>query len=278
MIDEPKYANGGFVTADFNIGSPLVHNDYFIPTPLSEKLKSNTKSMIGIIPAAGRGTRAGGLPYPKELLPVRAENGKMITVIEGAIQQLANAEIDQAVIVIRPEKQVIADYLGNERFGVNLMYRYQETMNSREGLPDAVLAGHVSAVPLYVMLMGDVYFTDPYVTRSLVIAMQYQLRAIAGVSLWKTSEPQRFGIVQRSEHWVGAVIDKPSFVGTYEHWGAVAFRGAFWEFLRTETGTFSAALDRAALYSDVLGIPAQGSYLDYGTPEAIINNIKVANS
>ena len=232
---------------------------------------------IGIIPAAGRGVRAQ-LPYPKELLPVKAHDGKILTVIEGAILQLANAEIPRAVIAIRPEKYVIADYLGNQRFGVNLTYVFQETMNSREGLPDAVLAGRIGADDLTVMLMGDVYFTDPDVVRCLAIGMQYHINCVAGVSLWRTKEPHRFGIVEYSANRVSRVIDKPNVSGWREHWGAVAFRHGLCQYIESETETFSNTLNRAATDNNVLCIPAQGDYLDYGTPEAIINNIKVANT
>jgi len=236
--------------------------------------------MIGIIPAAGRGTRAGGLPYPKELLPVKAYDGKVLTVIEGAILQLANAEIPRAVIVIRPEKYIIADYLGNQCFGVNLTYVFQETMYSREGLPDAVLAGRTWVdQSLYVMLMGDVYFGDPFTAYDLVDAMHNQPLAVAGVALWRTYEPHRFGIVERVRDKVIAVKDKPQGLTTGEHWGAVAFRSGLWPYIANEQETFSNVLNRAAVYGEqIISIVADNNYYDFGTPEAIINNIKVANT
>lgn len=236
--------------------------------------------IIGIIPAAGRGVRAQ-LPYPKELLPVKAENGRIITVIEGAIQQLANADIGEAIIVLRPEKQMIADYLGNHRFGVNLVYTYQQTMNSREGLPDAVLAGRITQDDLYVMLMGDVYFTFPYVVRHLVQDMPIGAKFdwIASVATWYTEEPQRFGIVQHEDRLITSVQDKPqSLSGLHEHWGAVAFTSAFWKYLEVERDTFSNTLHVAAQDERISTLLMPRSYLDFGTPEAIIDNIKVANS
>lgn len=235
--------------------------------------------MIGIIPAAGRGTRTGGLPYPKELLPVKAHDGKVMTVIEGAILQLANAEIPRAVIVIRPEKYVIADYLGNQRFGVNLTYVFQETMNSREGLPDAVLAGRVVRDDLYVMLMGDTYFTSSYVAQSLIQEMKIHDDAVAGIGTWFTFEPERFGIVHHEGAYVLSVEDKPKHLsGAYEHWGIAAFRSGFWKYLECEKNTFSNALSEAASRDEVVCELMCGRYLDFGTPEAIIDNIKVANT
>lgn len=233
---------------------------------------------IGIIPAAGRGTRAGGLPYPKELLPVKAQDGRVLTVIEGCIQQLANAEIGEAAIVIRPEKQVIADYLGNERFGVNLRYFEQTTMNSREGLPDAVWAGRMVGPSLYVMLMGDVYFTGAYTVADLVDAMDDYPQAVAGVASWVTYEPHRFGIIQHSGKRIISVKDKPQGLTVGEHWGAVAFHGELWRYIESETETFSNVLHRAAQDNIIISTAAEGQYLDYGTPEAIIDNIKVANT
>lgn len=234
--------------------------------------------MIGIIPAAGRGTRAGGLPYPKELLPVKAESDHMLTVIEGAIQQLSNAEVDRAIIVIRPEKQVIADYLGNHRYGVELIYREQRTMHSREGLPDAVMAGS-NLDEMSIMLMGDTYFTHPYAVRDLLHTMKTFPKAVAGVGTWFTGESWRFGIVTHHKQEVISVEDKPKHLfGRYEHWGVAAFRSAFWAYLQEELFTFSHALDKAAKNELVVSQCMRGEYLDFGDPQAIIENILTVNA
>lgn len=36
-----KYANGGYVSVNFEISHAMIHNDYFIPTELAERLKSS---------------------------------------------------------------------------------------------------------------------------------------------------------------------------------------------------------------------------------------------
>lgn len=233
--------------------------------------------MIGIIPAAGRGTRSH-IPYPKELLPIKAENDRIVTVIEGALQQLANAEVDRAIIVIRPEKQVIADYLGNHRFGVELIYREQNTMHSREGLPDAVMAG-VNLDDISIMIMGDTYFTAPYAVRDTLGALEKFPKAVASVGTWFTDQPERFGIVTHHKQEVISVEDKPkNLIGRYEHWGVVAFRPSFWNYLREEIFTFSHALDKAAKNESVVSTSMHGEYLDFGYPQAIIDNICVVNA
>jgi len=232
--------------------------------------------VIGIIPAAGRGTRSG-LPYPKELLPIKAENGRIITAIESAIQQLANAEISSAIIIIRPEKQMIADYLGNERYGVDLTYSNQKTMHSREGLPDAIMSGYNNA-KMNIMLMGDTYFTYPYVVRDLLSDMAIRQSAIAGIGTWTTDEPERFGIVSQLGQYVAYVEDKPQLeAGTYRHWGVAAFRQTFWQYIAEEQDSFSNALNHAAALDRVISTPMRGRYLDFGLPESIIEGIKVVN-
>jgi len=233
-----------------------------------------TEHVVGILPAAGFGTRLGA-PFPKELLPVAEHEGKLLTVLESNILQLANAGVEQAVIVIRPEKQVIKDYLGFEKFGVHLSYVHQKTMLSKEGLPDAVVSAFTRA-DLCVMLMGDVYFTDPKVVKQLLDAMDARRKAVAGVSTWHTDQASRFGIVDSANRWVRGVVDKPQDRKLGWHWGAVAFRFGFWPVLFQERDSFSHALDQAARSDPeaVLAEAAPGQYFDLGTPHAYLSAVR----
>lgn len=240
--------------------------------------------VIGILPAAGLGTRLG-LPFAKELLPIKSHwdalNYKQVavTVLETSLEQLSAAGVEEAVVVIRPEKQMICEYLKNRRRGVNIRYVEQKTMYSREGLPDAIMAAYDIAkdYDLCVMLMPDVYFTDEMVVVDLLAALTERSDAIGAVSTWLTVEPWRFGVVNSINWEVTSVVDKPDANKPMYHWGAVAFRPAFWPYILEEQQTLSNALNRAAV-KGLLAVPARGEYLDLGLPQSYLDAVARVNS
>lgn len=229
--------------------------------------------MTGIIPAAGKGTRLG-LPYPKELLPIALYEDRMLTVLESNILQMTSAGITNITIVLRPEKDIIRRYLGDFAWGADLFYVYQETNLTTEGLPDAVRAAHTRS-DLCVMLMGDVYFTEPGVVSKLVQAMNVRKNAVVGVGTWITDQPQRFGIVDSEAGWVKSIVDKPDLTGWRDMWGCVAFRYGFWPYVFTETQTLSRAMDRMARRGPVLSVQMPGQYLDLGTPQSYLGGVSL---
>lgn len=234
--------------------------------------------IIGIIPAAGMGTRLN-FPYAKELLPVSYKDGRIITVLESNLIQLANAHIKEAIIVINTDKEVIHSFLGDHAHGVSLRYVYQTEKLSREGLPDAVATASpiASDYDIAIMLMGDVYFTDAQHTLWLSHLFE-QSQASVGVSVWETQEPWRFGVVQRSEHKITGVLDKPMHLTPPQSfWGSVAFRPAFWPYIFAERETFSHAISQAAQQLSVIDCPTYGKYLDLGTPQSYIQGILEIN-
>lgn len=85
-----------------------------------------------VVPAAGRGTRmqavAGALP--KELLPI---GGRPLLV--HALADLAAGGIEEALVIVSPEKPQIAAALGDACAGVRLRYALQPTPR---GLADAL--------------------------------------------------------------------------------------------------------------------------------------------
>lgn len=83
--------------------------------------------MIGLIPAGGMATRLGPLPCSKELLPVGAfptpDGLRPRPVITYLLAQWRRAGIERALVVVRPGKWDLINYLGDGRaFGPHLAY------------------------------------------------------------------------------------------------------------------------------------------------------------
>lgn len=125
--------------------------------------------MLGVIPAAGAGTRIQPLAFSKELLPVgtRLDGGveRPRAVSEYLIERLIAGGADRLCFVIAPGKSDILAYYGGSVAGVPIAYAVQETPG---GLCDAVFralpfaAEHES---LAVGLPDTVWFPSDGLTR-----------------------------------------------------------------------------------------------------------------
>jgi dTDP-glucose pyrophosphorylase len=97
------------------------------------------KSVWGIVPAAGTGSRIQPLAFSKELLPVgsRSENGieRPRAVSEYLIERMMNAGADKICFVVSPGKADIVEYFGGEIASAHVCYTVQ---HSPIGLCDAI--------------------------------------------------------------------------------------------------------------------------------------------
>lgn len=95
--------------------------------------------MLGIIPAAGAGTRIQPLAFSKELLPVgiRMDAGveRPRAVGEYLVERLVAGGADRICFVISPEKTDIMSYFGGSADGVPICYAVQQRP---AGLCDAI--------------------------------------------------------------------------------------------------------------------------------------------
>src|ERR1041385_5222016 len=96
---------------------------------------------IGVIPAAGTGSRIQPLAFSKELLPVgsRLEDGneRPRAVSEYLIERLIAGGAERLCFVISPEKSDIVSYFGHRVAGVPICYVVQP---SPAGLCDALFS------------------------------------------------------------------------------------------------------------------------------------------
>ena len=89
----------------------------------------HARPIVGVIPAAGRGTRLAPLPCSKELLPVgvhdgpAALRGRPKVVSHYLLEQMRDAGATRVFFVVRPGKFDIAEYHGDgSALGLHLAY------------------------------------------------------------------------------------------------------------------------------------------------------------
>jgi glucose-1-phosphate thymidylyltransferase len=172
---------------------------------------------IGIIPAAGTGSRIQPLAFSKELLPVgsRLEDGseRPRAVSEYLIERLITGGAERLCFVISPEKSDIVSYFGNRVAGVPACYVVQP---SPAGLCDALF----SALPFLsrddtalVGLPDTVWFP--------VDAFGALPDDVLSFALFPVEDPQLFDAVVLDEEGLVAEIQvKTARPSTPWVWGA----------------------------------------------------------
>lgn len=150
--------------------------------------------MIGLIPAAGAGTRLAELTKdrPKEMLPV---GGKPI--IEHVLDQFKEAGIKKVFIILGYKKEAIMNHLGNGRkSGFEIAYLFQE---KPEGLGRAVYEGRGFINEQFAVVLGDNLLFPKTLLRDVVAEHREKGAHITLVG-HDVEDPRRFGVIESDKN------------------------------------------------------------------------------
>jgi len=243
------------------------------------------RRLIGVIPAAGQGTRLAPFLYPKELLPIVyatvGRNGRDVVprpVLQFSLDAMKLAGITECIIVIANWKLEIPRVLGDgDGSGISLSYVMR---NFPRGLADALDAVQPWVRDQHVGLaLPDTVVTPPdALSRLWRECLSSQADLVLGV--FPTSTPEQLGPVQvDSDGMVSQVLDKPTATDLKNTWGLAVWSPQFTEVLHAEVAkapqdakptlgsVFQHAVDlklnvRAVCFDD-------GRYIDVGTPDGL---------
>jgi len=243
----------------------------------------NWKNSIGIIPAAGKGSRLQTLRCPKELLTIGfASDGSNLIrpflTAEYSLLALKDASVPRCLVVIADWKTELLRYLGDGAvYGVNLAY-----VNQTE--PEGLAAAVTQALPwccnttVCLTLPDSVYRPRNAIAQLLLARQRHQADLSLGV--FSTPTPERFAPVEYDyKNRVLRVLEKPKSSQFMNTWGVAVWSPSFSEFLKdfVASGTmgpdtsiswaFDAAI-RAGLEVNCIPYP-DSAYLDAGTPEGL---------
>lgn len=252
--------------------------------------------LIGLLPAAGRGTRLGTIPASKEIMPlgfhpVEASNEapwKAFTTIESHLRAFALAGVTRVAIVLGKNKFDIVDYLGSgERFGLEIAYLYQETLR---GMPFALDIAYPWVGNAHTVFTMPDTLIQPDSTVKRLNDHHRSIGADLTLGLFQTDNPAKFGMVEieglAAKDGSGEVvnarivrfIDKPRRTTLRLMWGLAVWTPVFGAFMNRHLSTLPADrpeyvlsdVFQAAVNSDmkVGHLNLAGScYNDIGTPE-----------
>jgi glucose-1-phosphate thymidylyltransferase len=241
--------------------------------------------IVGLLPAAGMGSRLGAIPCSKEIMPLGFQEqptaGGMrqrpITTIETHLRALQLAGVARAVIAIGESKHDIVRYLGNgERYSLSIAYVYQQLLR---GMPFALdLAAPWIGDATTLFAMPDTLIT-PVETAARLVQHHHYYSADLTLGLFPTNTPHKFGMVELdSDRHVVNLIDKPAQTDLLFMWGLAVWEPRFTRFMssflaQSQPHNSELVLNTVFLSAMHSGLSIQahildGShYADIGTPE-----------
>jgi glucose-1-phosphate thymidylyltransferase len=241
---------------------------------------------LGIVPAAGVGSRLSPYRAPKELIQVgyRSVGGRMLpkAAVEHVLTAMRDGGVDRAILVLSPAKWDVFRYLGcGQHLGLDLAYVCQEAVR---GMPYALdLATPFMADQTVCMGMPDTV-----VAPEDCFARLFEFHDATGADLslgvFPTGTPERLApvVIEPRSHRVLAIVDKPEKPPVANTWGVAVWSPAFTELLHSYVAEALLTHERELLLSDVfvtamtagltvhaLAFPS-GEYHDIGTPEGLV--------
>lgn len=241
--------------------------------------------VVGLLPAAGRGSRLGPIPCSKEIMPLgfqRRSNTaspawEPVTAIEGHLRALQLAGAQRCAIVINEHKSDVVRYLGDgDRFNLSIAYLYQLQPRGMPYALDLAAAWVGGATTLFSM--PDTLIT-PADTMARLLEHHRAQDVDLTLGLFGTSTPHKFGMVERdADGHIINFVDKPAHSDLDLMWGLAVWSPRFTMVL----GDFLARVPNHSaevVLSDVFvaalreGLSVDGlvlhdaQYRDIGTPE-----------
>lgn len=216
--------------------------------------------MIGIIPAAGKATRMGGIP--KFLLPAP---GCISLLDRLRLLMLATNSptraVDRVIVLGNPQNIEIIEQ--NVSSDVRLATVMTRTMSQT-----VIAAHHIYEVdPIILFGMPDAYIADDYAFIKLCDTLGQGADVAVGVFQTRPEQRSKLGMCRVEGFKVTEVIDKPAETDLIWAWGVLAWKPVFWQHIHADEPHIGYALPRAiAAGLDVRAVTMDGGYWDAGTP------------
>ncbi|MGD1952428.1 MAG: NDP-sugar synthase [Leptolyngbyaceae cyanobacterium] len=266
-------------------------------------MTATPQKIIGLLPAAGQGSRISPLPMSKELFPIGFQPlaGKGMrpkAACQYLLEAMGQAGVQETFLILRPGKWDIPAYLGDgSQLNMRLAYL---TVHVPFGVPFSLDQAY-PFVKDAIVVMGfpDILFNPTHAYTQLVERLT-TTQADVVLGLFPTDQPDKVGLVDFNQNGlVSGIYEKSQLTHLRYMWAIAVWRPRFTEFLhqvveakrKTLIGEISPVLlkafpeytempigdvivDAIANNLRVDAIPFEtGHYLDIGTPENLINAV-----
>lgn len=256
------------------------------------------ETLVGIIPAGGRGSRLAPYPGPKELIPVGwqpyAANGEVHrrpkVVSQYVVEGMALAGTTQILMIVGEHKyDLLRYYASGERFGLSVSYLFQE---GALGMVHAIDLAYPWVRDARILFGMPDTILHPATAFSRLLAHHQGRAADLTLGLFSTTRPEKFGMVAVDP--TGRVTfheDKPRRTTLQLMWGCAIWEPVFSELIhamrcRADPGAQASELVLGRVIDEALaqGLHvagyhfADGFYVDIGTYDELLEaQLKIAN-
>lgn len=246
---------------------------------------------IGIIPAAGRGSRLQPYRYSKELIPVQLNYNQHLNIIapkaiiEHSIGLMAEAGMSRIFVCVSQTKFEILRYLGDgSDFGVSLGYLLQQNPT---GMCKAIDLAHDWLFDNHTCLAMPDTLIRPTDAMSKISRHLVEKNADLVLGIFPTEYPTLLGpvrtVVEQGITRVLEVLDKPTETDLKNTWGIACWNVSFAKLLHEHL--LSASSDREIALGTIFQIAVNsglnvnaidfsltgGAFYDIGTPSGLHN-------
>lgn len=255
-----------------------------------------SKNIVGVIPAASRGTRLAPLPFHKALLPLGLQEisfgdelllrPKMVG--QYILESLKIAGAEHVFIVVGENSEAFINYFGNgSHFGVEIAYLFQDNYN---GIPYALDLVNSWLPDDSTILFGmPDTIVRPYDAYAQLLSQHNNSKASVTLGAFRinASNPNKFCMIELgSDFQVTKAIDKPESSNLDYMWGIAAWSKDFSDFVGSYIKKYSKNLEKELLLGSVVqqaivdGFDVRavcfddGDYLDIGTVDDLLIAIK----
>lgn len=201
-------------------------------SPPAREADEGQPRFVGILPAAGLGSRLRPFRYPKELIPVAFEADaprdgvRPVLAIECSLRAMRKAGVSSCFVVIADWKTEMVRYLGDgSDWDVPLAYLHRA---QARGLADAIDAADAWVRDAHVCLaLPDTVFA-PDTTLLLLREELLRRQADLCLAVFPTDLPQHLGPVRVGDDGrILEVLDKPPQPTLFNTWGAAVWSPRF---------------------------------------------------
>lgn len=257
--------------------------------------------VIGLLPCGGQATRIAPLPLSKELYPIGFQPGhdgqpRPKVVSHYVLENMRQAGIRKAYLILRPGKWDIPAYFRDgEWLEMNLGYLI---LRSLDGVPYTLDQAYPFVQHALIALGFPDILLQPDQVYTQLIAHWRQNQPDVVLGLFPCDRPQKAGMVDFDANGrVSLIIEKPQQTHLQWMWATALWTPRFTQFLhdyliqlRTQQNSVPRQSQRELPIGDVIqaaiaaglrveAVPfPQGSYLDIGTPAALVKAVQVHNT
>lgn len=211
------------------------------------------------------------LNRPKCLFPLQNK-----PIIDYLLENLAKAGCSDVVLAVNNLADRIEEYLGEEKFGINLHYSLEDEPLGTGG--PIKLAEEILKEDDFLVLNGDIL---TFINYAELMHTHQKNPETATLTLKKVQDPTRYGVVKFSQkNRIVEFVEKPSLEESPSKWinaGCYAFSPEIIDYIpeNQKVSIERQIFPKLAVKEKLLGYKYYGEWIDIGVPDDYLRANKI---